>query len=1440
MEPQNVAVVGGGIAGLASALLLHKNGKRVTIFEAEDRCGGHALTVDTDEFGPVDVGFQVCNLTTYPHLMGLFKSLGIETVKSDMSFSLSTPSLEWGSRSLDSIFCEPGSVRSLSFLRMLREVVKFGGQAPEVLTDAQFASMTLGEYLQFRRYSKFFKDHYVVPMCAAIWSCSNDDALAFPVVNLVHFWKNHHLLDVLQRPVWRVLKYRSKAYVDAVVAELPDVRTSARVISVHRVPKGGVSVRTDNSKKAEHFDAVVMATHSDTTLQLLGESLTDLERNCLSAIKYQQNEVYLHTDSALMPRKRKAWASWNCIQSNPCADDDKDSVCVSYWVNLLQNLPTDARDLFVTLNPRTPPDSAKVLQKFTLAHPLLNTSAMAAQAKLVGELQGVDGVYFAGAWCSYGFHEDGIRSAVEVVKKMCHKSDVTPWKPISCNPKMSNASQVFLRLFLRFGEAMVPQMCAVRLILPNGDEAIVGARDAAPSDSATIHIYDASFFGKVVRRSDIGFGESYMDGDFAPQDLHNLLDILCRQSCGDEAKKATYSSLGVVGALLHRAYERLELAAHKRNANTVEGSARNISYHYDAGNDFYQLFLDKTMLYSSGIHPGLYKGIDKLSFEEKEDALEAAQYAKMDAIIERAQLKSTDHVLEIGCGWGAFAIRMAQTTGCRVTGITVSKEQLKEASARVENLGLSHLVELKFCDYRKVEGTFDKVVSIEMLEAVGHENLPVFFEVVSRALKPGGIAAIQVITLPDERYEAYCNSHSDFIRTYIFPGGHLPSLGTMVSISSKLGLELDGCRDLGEDYAVTLRLWRERMLARAAKIRALGYSDRFIRMYEFYFVYCEVGFANHLIHDYQISWRKVRSLPPLVSSTSLSSNDFSDVSKPADPITSLLLALWCGLILIMIGAKIHMAIIPASLVGYYLLHALLRAVLPHLGAPTASTVNALLAAAFTASGSSLLAGYAVYLGDLRSFADLTSALVAPAMPSTYLLMARLTVGASAGFSALRVWECVHEKNFNRLEAATYTVNLICATSALNYDKWLFALAFGQLCEAHTAVLRFRSLAIQSSSQPLTVVWICSWILYFSLRLLPHLLLVHVFGQLAISNSSSASIILPMIGLMQIILSDGILAWSMLRAQQADLRTAAISAGTESRPITAPPNATRTSSIPFSLPCAVGSVLVASVSLFATLQQELDCYYLIGWATCGYGVMYAILKMTNALQPKRGVLSPVLAAEWRSRLLSIANACILIVGSFLCFSEWPYYQGNEAFISDHNWSYPVTFAALFVAYLQWDLCWCVYHHHVSRDVGALIHHSLFIAISHYVLWGWYFKKPFAWLSLTELSTPFLNLRWMLAVRDRKDTKAYKLTSFAFAITFLATRTIGYALGLIDLWRLRALWLPAKVGLYYVIAGVHAGFALNLFWSTTVASNLLKALRGVGTARLDDSKVNSKSA
>ena len=275
----------------------------------------------------------------------------------------------------------------------------------------------------------------------------------------------------------------------------------------------------------------------------------------------------------------------------------------------------------------------------------------------------------------------------------------------------------------------------------------------------------------------------------------------------------------------------------------------------------YKLFLDDTLTYSAGIHDPADDALPGAGTGGPGDAgLRAAQVRKLDALIKAAGVKKGDHVLEIGCGWGSLAIRAAQTTGCTWTGVTLSKQQLQEANARVAAAGVADRVRLLLCDYRDVRppagaSHYDAVVSCEMIEAVGHEHMATYFATIGRLLKPGGAAAVQAICVPDGRYEAYAAS-SDFIREHIFPGGHLPSMGAMLDAAVGTGLTIEGTADVGPDYAQTLRAWRAAWEARRADVLALGYSPRFWRKYRFYFAYCEAAFDAKYIHDFQVTWRK--------------------------------------------------------------------------------------------------------------------------------------------------------------------------------------------------------------------------------------------------------------------------------------------------------------------------------------------------------------------------------------------------------------------------------------------------------------------------------------------------------------------------------------------------------------------------------------------------------
>lgn len=364
--------------------------------------------------------------------------------------------------------------------------------------------------------------------------------------------------------------------------------------------------------------------------------------------------------------------------------------------------------------------------------------------------------------------------------------------------------------------------------LPDGGQETFGPDDGGPRVELAVH--RPRFFRRTLFSGDIGFGEAFADGDWTTPDLTGLLRLLA-------LREETLNDRRFLPALAGRT---LNFLAHLRRPNTVSGSRRNITEHYDLGNEFYRLFLDRTMSYSGGI------------FLDDGDSLERAQLNKMDSALEMAGIGPDDHVLEIGCGWGGFALEAVRRTGCRLTGITISAEQHRLATERVREAGLEDRIDIRLEDYRHVQGVFSRIVSIEMLEAVGHVNLPAYFEAIDRLLAPGGRAVIQVITMPDRKYDAYRRG-SDWIRKHIFPGGHLPSLGAMVAaMSARTRLGPTRLDDIGPHYARTLRMWREALLARRAEVLAQGFDEAFLRKWEYYFSYCEAGFLCRTVRNYQM------------------------------------------------------------------------------------------------------------------------------------------------------------------------------------------------------------------------------------------------------------------------------------------------------------------------------------------------------------------------------------------------------------------------------------------------------------------------------------------------------------------------------------------------------------------------------------------------------------
>jgi len=368
-------------------------------------------------------------------------------------------------------------------------------------------------------------------------------------------------------------------------------------------------------------------------------------------------------------------------------------------------------------------------------------------------------------------------------------------------------------------------------------EVVLGAQGSGPL--VTVTIDDPAFYRAVATQGSVGAGESYIRGQWRCDDLVALVQLLVRNR---ELLDGVERGPARIGGWALKAWAQLR-------RNTREGSRRNIAAHYDLGNPFFSLFLSKDLMYSSAL------------FEDG-DTLEAASQRKLARICEQLQLKPTDHVLEIGTGWGGFALYAARHIGCRVTTTTISVEQHALASQRLEAAGLHDRVTLLLKDYRDLDGQYDKLVSIEMIEAIGAQYLQTYFATLTRMLKPEGLALLQAITIEDERYQQARRS-VDYVKRFVFPGSFIPSLNAMLAAKTRSSdLQLIGQMDFGHSYALTLRAWRERFLAQLPAVRAQGFDEDFIRLWEFYLAYCEGGFLERSIGVSQLLLARPGYRPP--------------------------------------------------------------------------------------------------------------------------------------------------------------------------------------------------------------------------------------------------------------------------------------------------------------------------------------------------------------------------------------------------------------------------------------------------------------------------------------------------------------------------------------------------------------------------------------------------
>jgi predicted NAD/FAD-binding protein len=409
---RKIAVIGSGISGLSAAWLLSKS-HEVTLFEKEHRLGGHAHTVDVplaEGTIPVDTGFIVYNAPNYPNLVKLFAHLGVPTAESNMSFaaSLENGAFEYSGSGMKGLFADRRNVLRPRMWRMIRDILKLYRAGPRLAGDLSLAEQPLGVFLEAHGYSRSFQRDHLLPMCAAIWSLPVEQVEQYPALAFLRFFENHGLMRIKDRPMWRTVAGGSRTYVEALASDMQaDVRLGAQI---ERVTRTGLGVLVHSAEYGrEPFDDVVFACHSDQALALLGDA-SAAEEATLGAFPYQKNIAYLHSDTRFMPANRKVWSSWNYMGG------EGEAVCVTYWMNQLQSLPTKT-PVLVTLNPSAAPREDQVFGRFEYDHPVFNRHALRNQRAL-WQLQGVRNTWFCGAYFGAGFHEDGLQAGLAVAEQL--------------------------------------------------------------------------------------------------------------------------------------------------------------------------------------------------------------------------------------------------------------------------------------------------------------------------------------------------------------------------------------------------------------------------------------------------------------------------------------------------------------------------------------------------------------------------------------------------------------------------------------------------------------------------------------------------------------------------------------------------------------------------------------------------------------------------------------------------------------------------------------------------------------------------------------------------------------------------------------------------------------------------------------------------------------
>ncbi|MCD9646198.1 cfs1-like protein, partial [Datura stramonium] len=709
-----------------------------------------------------------------------------------------------------------------------------------------------------------------IPICASIWSSPLARVLGFSAYYILSFFHDHHLLQLFGLP--QLLTVRWQSHINKVKVELEkrgcQIRTGCEVnlVSTNEEGKSFIScilfpshsyvllviltakergragctvVWNDGAK--EVFDGCIMAAHAPDTLKMLGKEATYNETRVLGAFQYVYSDIFLHRDKTFLPRNTEAWSACNFLGTMNSRG------CATYWLNVIQNLGESKLPYLVTLDPPHTPEHT--LLKWRTSHPVPSVAASKASCEL-HQIQGKRGIWFCGVYQGYGFHENGLKAGVIAADGMLRRTC-----SIRDNPKnmVPTWPETGARLVVTgFFKSFIQTGCII-LLEGGGTIFTFQGTERKCSLKVFLRVHSTHFYWKVATQADIGLADAFIHGDFSFVDrnegLLNLIMIFIanrdlKASVKKSSKKSFHGSRGWWTPMLYTAAlsSATYFMRHVSNRNTLTQARRNISRHYDLSNELFSLFLDETMTYSCAI------------FKSEDEDLKDAQLRKIFHLISKARISKNHHILEIGFGWGNFAVEVVKQTGCKYTGITLSEQQLEYAQLRVEQAGLQDQITFLLCDYRQIpnKDKYDRIISIEMIEHVGHDFIGEFFSCCESALAEDGLLVLQLISIPDERYDSHRHS-TDFMREYIFPGGGFNALSHVTSaMAAASRLCVEHLENIGCHYYRTLRCWRKNFLKNKSQIRALGFDDKFIRTWEYYFDYCAAGFKTCTIGDYQV------------------------------------------------------------------------------------------------------------------------------------------------------------------------------------------------------------------------------------------------------------------------------------------------------------------------------------------------------------------------------------------------------------------------------------------------------------------------------------------------------------------------------------------------------------------------------------------------------------